>query len=106
MRERRSKAPSVTKKAGVGPGSRTPETTPSDQDFVTSFRPLTQVEKVKVEGGTLRRGDEVQLAGIVCADCRGDIIATVGGYPIRSKPLRGWCPSDRHPTFDLTGRLS
>lgn len=44
------------------------------------------------ENGSLRRGDEFQVPGIVCGDCRR--VATFG-----------WCLSDRHPTFDALGYL-
>lgn len=74
--------------------------------FVQGNTALSQPSSVKVEGDALICGDRIQLAGIVCPDCRGETIATVGGYPIRSKPQRGWCPSESHPVFDSAGRLS
>lgn len=86
-------------------GTRTPKNTPSDQDFVHNFSGLSQNQKVTLENGVLRKGDEYQMVGVYCPDCRGEIIATSGGNPIRRKPDASWCVSDRHPIFDASGRI-
>jgi hypothetical protein len=87
------------------PGARPPKIDPPDQGLCTGFSDLTQTERAVWENGMLRRGDEYQMPGIMCPDCRGEIIATEAGYPVRSKPDLAWCVSDRHPLFDATGRL-
>lgn len=86
-------------------GTTPPENGTSDQDFVRTFSDLTQNEKTILKDGKLQRGDEYQLIGVYCPDCRGEIIAIAGGFPIREKPDVGWCVSDRHPIFDATGRV-
>lgn len=78
----------------------------SDQGFVTDFRDLTQNPKTVFRDGVIWRGDYCQLIGVYCPDCRGETIATAGGFPIRRKPEVAWCVSDRHPVFDITGRVA
>ena len=90
-------APLITRlKRGV---SGTRNKAPSKRDVRPPVAPpdtpgpsLNRIDTATWENGTLRRGVEYQMPGVVCPDCR-----RVAAF--------GWCMSDRHPTFDDRGYL-